>query len=66
MAATIEQAREEASTLTMVNGFTPVIVKTEYRGNHFSYGVQFWSAFLITQGRSRNSDNTVARFVEHV
>lgn len=64
MATTIEQAREEAINVTAVNGFNPVIVKTEYKKNRFSFGVQFWSQFLITQGWSRNSDNTVAQFVE--
>lgn len=64
MASTIEQAREEALGLKPVNGLSPVIVKTAYRKGHFTYGVQFWSQFLITQGYSRNSDNTVARLVE--
>ena len=50
--------------LKMVNGFKPVIVSTEYAKNKFSFGVQFWSDFLINAKRSTNSDKSIATLVE--
>ena len=70
MANTLEKAKKEVSEMKALpvehNGFKPVYVKTEYKKGKFSYGVQFWSEFLIRQGWSTNSDNTTAYFVELV
>ena len=70
MANTLEQIKKEIlemkNPLVELNGFKPVIVKTEYKKNKFNYGVQFWSDFLINKGRSQNSDFTWAYLVELV
>ena len=70
MAKTLAEAKNEVSEMrtkfTETNGFKPVFVKTEYKKNKFSFGVQFWSEFLINQGFSRNSDGTIAKFIEAV
>lgn len=70
MAKTLEAARKEISEMkvrpTEANGFKPVIVKTEYAPKKYTFGVQFWSEFLINQKWSTNSDSTRARLVEMV
>ena len=48
----------EAKLKQVCNGFNAVIVQT-----NGSYGLQYWSDFLINQGHSRNSDGTLAKFV---
>lgn len=68
MAATLELCKAEISEMNTPlleeNGFKPVIVKTEYKKNKFTFGVQFWSDFLINAGKSRNSDGTLAKLIE--
>ena len=49
-----------------INGFRPVYVRTEYQENKVSYGVQFWSEFLLRQGYSGNTDRSVSYFIEMV
>ena len=68
MAATLELCKAEISDWNEKrfeeNGFKAVIVKTEYKKNKFTFGVQFWSDFLINAGKSRNSDGTLAKLIE--
>lgn len=68
MSNTLEQLKKEIlemkKPLVEINGFKPVIVKTEYAKNKFNYGVQFWSNFSINKGRSQNTDFTYAYLVE--
>ena len=61
-----EQIAESRGKIVETNGFKPVIVKTKYDKKNYSYGIQFWSDFLINQKWSKNSDGTVAEFVELV
>ena len=65
-AAKIEVKNAKEGTFVEQNGFKPVYVKTKYKRNKFTFGVQFWSEFLIRQGWSDNSDGTKARLVEVV
>jgi hypothetical protein len=66
MYTTIEALKAELTPLHVEKCYTPVIVKTEYKKNKFTLGVQFWNEFLINQGFARNPDGTVAKFIEEV
>ena len=70
MAKSLEDVKKEVSEmktkLSAHDGFKPVYVKTQYKKGKYSYGVQFWSDFLINKGESRNSDGTLALLVEMV
>ena len=65
---TLEQVKKEVSEMKTkpkeINGFKPVYVKTEHKKGKISYGVQFWSNFLLRQGYSGNTDRSVSYFVE--
>ena len=63
---TIAEVRQGNNKLTATNEMFPVIVLTPYSARKQQYGIQFWTAIMISKGTSVNTDGSVSKFVENL
>lgn len=62
---TIKSVRESCAKIEKKNnGRIAVVVATNRSARKSSYGIQFWTPEMILMGESKNTDNTVSKFVE--
>lgn len=63
----IENVRKDQGNLRKIHGdHIPVIIATKISPRKTSYGVQYWTLSTIMEGESINSDNTIAKYVDHL
>ena len=62
---TIQQVRNSSTKISKEsNCRISVIVETPYSTIKSVYGVKFWTKEMIETGMSKNTDNTVSKFIE--